>query len=90
MVARNKKEEIPSDFDSVETAGQFWDTHSLADFASETKVVPVAFELSRRTRYISIPESTYQKISARAHRQKRTVRSDHRRVADPRLRNLRG
>jgi alpha-galactosidase/6-phospho-beta-glucosidase family protein len=74
MVARSKKEEIPQKFGSIEAAGAFWDTHSLADFAHETREVPMTFELSKRVRYISVPEAVYQKISNRAHQQKRTVR----------------
>ena len=32
MAKRKKREEIPESFDSLEEAGEFWDTHSAADY----------------------------------------------------------
>jgi hypothetical protein len=39
-----KQEEIPAEFASLELAGEFWDTHSTADY--EGLVEPVAVELN--------------------------------------------
>lgn len=73
MVA-HKKDLIPESFSSPETAGDFWDTHSLADYEDQTKKVEVDFQIIKRTRYISIPEEIYKRLSIQANRKHRSVR----------------
>ena len=73
MVAR-KKDEIPETFKTMEEAGSFWDTHSLSDYEDQTKDVEMDFQITKRTRYIAIPEKIYQKLAQRASRKHWTVR----------------
>jgi len=74
MVARNKKPDIPDTFPSIEAAGAYWDTHSLADFDHQIKEAPMEIDFKKRIRYISVSEEIYRKIAIRAQEQKRTVR----------------
>ncbi len=73
MVAR-KKDEIPERFETIAEAGDFWDTHSLADYEDQTKKVEMDFQITKRTRYITVPEKIYQKLVQRANRKHRTLR----------------
>ena len=73
MVAR-KKDRIPESFGSPEAAGEFWDTHSLADYEDQTKTVEMDFQITKRTRYISIPEEIYKRLTLQANRKHRSVR----------------
>jgi len=45
MVA-HKKDPIPESFSSPESAGDFWDTHSLADYENKTKKVEIDFQIT--------------------------------------------
>lgn len=50
-MARNKEQPIdsvPENFDSVEGAADFWDTHSLADYWDQTREVEVEVHAPRR------------------------------------------
>lgn len=44
---KNKKhrEPIPESFNSIEEAGEFWDTHSLADYWDQTREVEIEVAL---------------------------------------------
>ncbi len=41
----HKKAQIPKHFRSLEKAGEFWDTHDLADYWDQTEEEVVAFRL---------------------------------------------
>jgi hypothetical protein len=73
-MAKRRPDPIPETFGSLEEAGAFWDTHSLSDYRGDTKAVDMEFAITKRIRYVSIPEEVYRKISARAHERKQTVR----------------
>ena len=73
-MAARKKGPIPEDFDSIEAAGEFWDTHSLADYKDLTQTIEMDFQITKRTRYIAVPEKIYKQLAVRAGRQHRTVR----------------
>ena len=75
MVANNNKKNIPESFASIEHAGAFWDTHSLADYKNQTKPVGFTFDITKRTRYISVPETVYKKISIKAKTKRVSVRN---------------
>jgi len=51
---KNKKESIPQHFKSAEDAGEFWDTHDLADYWDKTKKVDLTFNLRERHYYVSV------------------------------------
>jgi len=75
MVANKNIKNIPDSFASMEQAGAFWDVHSLADYEKHTKPVAVTFDITKRTRYISIPEPIYKKISRQAKNKRVSVRN---------------
>jgi hypothetical protein len=58
----------------VDDAGAFWDSHSLGDYDKSTKVTEMDFALTKRIRYIAVPEAVYQRISLRAQEKKKSVR----------------
>jgi len=70
----HKKDKIPDSFQSMEEAGNFWDTHSLADYEKQTRTVEIDFQISQRTRYIAVPEKIYRKLALRANVKHKTVR----------------
>lgn len=67
-MAARRKDRIPAAFGSAEEAGDFWDTHSLADYENDTKTVEVDFEITKRTRQITVPETVYRKLARRPRR----------------------
>jgi hypothetical protein len=69
----HKKFEIPKTFLSPEEAGDFWDTHSLADYESQTKTVEIDFQINKRTRCITVPDTIYRKLAHRANIKHQTV-----------------
>jgi hypothetical protein len=56
----NKKDQIPEHFKSAEEAGEFWDTHSAADYLSEMEEVEIEFDIQRRTFLVPLDEQIYQ------------------------------
>ncbi len=46
----NNQEEIPAEFHSLEEAGEFWDTHSTADYEGLLEPVDVEVDLPPRHR----------------------------------------
>jgi CopG antitoxin of type II toxin-antitoxin system len=75
MVANKNNKNIPGSFESIEQAGAFWDTHSLADFEKQTKPVGFTFDITKRTRYITVPETVYKKISIKAKTKRVSIRN---------------
>ncbi|MDM8518787.1 UPF0175 family protein [Anaerolineales bacterium HSG6] len=43
-----KKESIPEQFNNAEEAGEFWDTHSAADYWDEMDEIEVTFDIQKR------------------------------------------
>jgi hypothetical protein len=50
----NKRDPIPEHFDSPEKAGEFWDTHSAADYWDEMEEVEMEIDLQKRTFLVPI------------------------------------
>jgi len=49
-VKMNKRRDtIPEHFDSAEEAGEFWDTHSAADYRDEMEEEEIEFDIQKRT-----------------------------------------
>jgi hypothetical protein len=56
-MGENKKvDPIPKQFDSLEAAADFWDTHSLSDYWDETQEVDFEIRAQRRRRVALDPE----------------------------------
>lgn len=51
---KSKRKPIPEHFPSAEDAGDFWDTHDLADYWDKTKEVKMQFNLRKKHFYISV------------------------------------
>jgi hypothetical protein len=65
----SKKEAIPSTFDGIDEAADFWDTHSLADYTQYLKPASVTFKLTGRVHLLAVdPEIASQlRAISRAH-----------------------
>ena len=50
MDENKTKDLLPEEFDSLEEAGEFWDSHSLADYWDETKEVQLQVRATRKQR----------------------------------------
>jgi len=59
---KNKKNSIPEHFKSAEDAGNFWDTHDLADYWDQTRENDLTFNLKRRHYFIEIDPKIAQKL----------------------------
>jgi hypothetical protein len=59
---RHKTDPIPEEFDSLEDAGEFWDTHSAADYRDD--MVDVALEVDIRDRrfVVLLEDSVYHAV----------------------------
>ncbi len=70
-MARNNKrrEPIPRHFESVEQAGQFWDTHDLADYWDLTREAEFEVDLQRHVFLASLEPQLAGKLTAVAHKQ---------------------
>ncbi len=60
---------LPADFESIEAAAEFWDTHDLSDHWDETSEVELDVELERRVVLIPLEAQIAQKLSAIARQQ---------------------
>lgn len=69
----NKKDPIPDEFASLEEAGEFWDTHSAADYWEEMEEVEMEFNIQRRTFLLPVQDSMYQRLRKKAKKEKRSV-----------------
>jgi vacuolar-type H+-ATPase subunit C/Vma6 len=67
------KDPIPEYFDSAEEAGQFWDTHSAADYWDEMEEMEMEFDLQKRTFLVPIADQMYYRLKERAQREQRSV-----------------
>ena len=59
------KDPIPENFESIEAAAEFWDTHSLADYLDEMTEVQIEVTAPRRRR-VAIEPDLWEKIAAQA------------------------
>jgi hypothetical protein len=69
----NKKDPIPEYFSSAEEAGEFWDTHSAADYWDEMEEVEMEFDLQKRTFLVPIADQLYHRLKERAQQEQRSV-----------------
>lgn len=56
---------IPDNFDSIEEAAEFWDTHSLADYWDQTTEVEIEVKAPRRY-WIPLASSLSETLIQRA------------------------
>ncbi len=60
MSARDR-DPIPEHFNSVEEAGEFWDTHSAADYQDEMETVKMEFDIQKRVFMVPVDGPIYQR-----------------------------
>lgn len=73
----NKKKDIdplPETFESEEAAGEFWDTHSVEDYAEYFLPVNETIEISERVYEIQVSEEVYEKLRSAAESSHQPVR----------------
>lgn len=68
-----RKESIPEQFNSAEEAGEFWDTHSAADYWDELEEVEIEFDIRKRRFLVPIDDRIYQLAKKQAEARHCTV-----------------
>ena len=63
---KNKKAPIPKQFETLEQAGQFWDTHDLADYWERTEETSISFQLKRKRHLVSLAPAVARDLRAAA------------------------
>ncbi len=61
MTENKIKDPLPDNFNSIQEAAEFWDTHNLADYWDETQEVEIEVRAARRQRVVLATELT-QKV----------------------------
>ena len=59
---RSKREPIPKHFKSLKEAGDFWDSHDLAEYWDKTKAADLTFNLRKKQYYIAVLPSIAKKL----------------------------
>ena len=64
----NKKviDPLPETFASEEEAGEFWDTHSLADYEEFLEPADIHFELTERVFEVRVAEDMFDRLQKEA------------------------
>lgn len=62
-------EPIPQEFETIEAAADFWDTHSLADYWDETEAVEFDVDLQRSVFLVPLEHSLARRLAEVARRQ---------------------
>lgn len=69
----NNRDNIPDQFTSLEEAGEFWDTHSAADYWDEMEEIEMEFDLQERVFLLPVDHQMYRKIKLKAESEHRSV-----------------
>ena len=69
----SKKDPIPEHFSSAEDAGEFWDTHSAADYWDEMEDVEMEFDLHHRAFLVPVGDRIFYRVKQRAEMEQRSV-----------------
>ena len=59
---KKQRDSLPEQFNNLDEAVEFWDTHSLADYEESWKDVQCEIDIKRRTYQISVDSGLYQKL----------------------------
>lgn len=70
-MAKSKKprDPLPEQFSSLEEAGEFWDTHSGADYEEYMQEVHFKVDLQRSVKEVRIADQVLREVRKVAHRQ---------------------
>ncbi len=69
MSENKPRDPIPEEFDSPQAAGEFWDTHSLADYWDETEEAHFEVDLQQRVYLVPVEKELAESVAKRAHAQ---------------------
>ena len=69
----SKKDPIPAHFASAEQAGEFWDTHSAADYWDEMEDVQAEFDLQKRIFMVPVDDRIFHRVKQQAEMEQRSV-----------------
>lgn len=72
----NKKkviDPIPETFATEQEAGEFWDTHSLADYEEFLEPADITFEISKRVFEVPVSEDVFEGLRKEAASTKESV-----------------
>lgn len=72
-MAGSKKDTIPEHFDNAQEAGEFWDTHSAADYRHEMQDVGMEFDLQKRVFLVPLADRIFYRVKKQADREQRSV-----------------
>jgi len=68
-----RKDIIPEHFNSAEEAGEFWDSHSAADYWNEMEEEEIEFDIRKRTFLVPVDSRIYQLVKKQAEAKHSTV-----------------
>jgi len=63
---KTKREPIPKEFRSLEEAGEFWDTHSAADYWDQMEDVDMQVDIKERRFVVLLDDAVYSAARAQA------------------------
>ncbi len=66
MYTNKRKDTIPEHFTTAEEAGEFWDTHSAADYLDEMEEVEVEFDIKSHTFLVLVNDRIYKLAKKKA------------------------
>ena len=70
----NKVDPIPDHFNNAEEAGEFWDTHSAADYWDQMEEVEMEFDIQERVFWVTVDRRIYEKIKQKAEAEQSSVK----------------
>jgi hypothetical protein len=73
MDMTKRRDKIPEHFNSAEAAGEFWDTHSAADYLDEMEEEEMEFDIQKRTFLVPVDGQIYLLAKKQAEAEHRTV-----------------
>jgi hypothetical protein len=73
MDMRKRGDTIPEHFNSAEEAGEFWDTHSAADYWNEMREDEMEFDIQKRTFLVPVDARIYLIAKKKAEAEHRTA-----------------
>lgn len=66
---KRKVDPIPEDFETLEAAAEFWDTHDLTDYLDQSRPVKdLVFQIERRHFVVQLDSDLVEPLSAKARR----------------------
>ena len=68
-----RRDTIPEHFNSAEEAGEFWDSHSAADYLDEMEEKEMEFDIQKRTFLVPVDGRIYQLVKKQAEAKHSTV-----------------